>query len=292
MRVLVTGSTGFVGRALVPRLSAAGHEVRAVSRADHGDLAQHVDWRPLVAGIDAVVHLAGQAHATSTLPDEHYDRVNHRVTAELAAASHAAEVKRFVFVSSIRAQTGPVAPNVLDEESPATPADAYGRSKLAAEAAIRATGIAHTILRPVLIYGPELKGNLAALRRLAARRMPLPFGAFHNRRSLLSLSGMSSAIELAISSLATKDQTFVIADRAPIELREIIAAFRAGAGRRPGLVPVPLAIMRAALRLVGGREIWERVGGELVVDPAKLIAAGWSPIYDTGTELARLATRE
>ena len=292
MRVLVTGSTGFVGRALVPDLAAAGHEVHAVSRGDHGDLADGVDWRPLVAGMDAVVHLAGQAHAASELADEHYDRVNHRATAELAIACRTGGVRTLVFVSSIRAQTGPVATSVLDERSPAAPADAYGRSKLAAEAAIRAAGVAHTILRPVLIYGPELKGNLATLRRLAARRVPLPFGAFHNRRSLLALSGLCSAIDLALASPATQDQTFVVADRAPIELREIIAAFRAGAGRRPGLVPVPLAVMRAALRLAGGREMWERVGGELVVDPAKLIAAGWSPVDDTRAELARLAARE
>lgn len=289
MRVLVTGATGFVGRGLVPRLVAANHDVRAVSRADHGDLAAPIDWTPFLENVDAVVHLAGQAHATSKLPDEHYDRVNHRATADLACASHAAGVRRFVFVSSIRAQTGAVATHVLDEASPPAPADAYGRSKLAAETAIRAIGIAHTILRPVLVYGPDLKGNLATLRGLASRRIPLPFGAFHNRRSLLALSGLSSAIELALSAPATKDQTFVVADRTPVELREIIAAFRKGAGRRPGLVSVPLVVMRPALRLA---RMWDRVGGELVVDPAKLVAAGWTPIADTAAELARLATRE
>jgi nucleoside-diphosphate-sugar epimerase len=91
-----------------------------------------------------------------------YDRVNHRATAALAAAARDAGVSRFVFISSIRAQTGPVADNVVSERDTPRPTDAYGRSKLAAERAVVASGVPFTILRPVLVYGPGVKGNFRA----------------------------------------------------------------------------------------------------------------------------------
>ncbi len=117
-RVLVTGASGFIGRAIVPSLASAGYDVRAAVRhlpapfaprvepAAHGDLDADIDWQPLLAGVDFVIHLAGIAH-TSGVSDAHYDRINHRATAALAAAARATGVQRVVFVSSIRAQTGP-----------------------------------------------------------------------------------------------------------------------------------------------------------------------------------------
>ncbi len=298
MRVLVTGATGFVGRALVPHLVRMGHFVRAAVRKSqaiegvdvlpHGDLSKAVDWRPFCANVDAIVHLAGQAHATRALPDSHYEQINHTTTSDLARAAKAEGVRRFVFVSSIKAQTGSTSRSTITEADVARPVDAYGRSKLAAENSLRELGIPYTIFRPVLIYGGELKGNLATLRKITALPVPLPFGAFRNRRSLLALSGFTRAIELALSSSTMLDQTFVIADREPIALRDLIVAFRKARDRRPMLVPIPVALMRLGLRLAGGPDLWERLGGELVVDPAKLVAAGWIPGDSTGTMLEQV----
>ena len=291
-RVLVTGATGFCGRPLVTRLAAAGYDVRAAVRqppsrplpagvetALHADLAGAVDWAPLLAGVDAVVHLAGIAHVARGIPEDRYDRVNHRATADLAAAAQRAGVRHLVFVSSIRAQCGPAADHVLTEADTPRPCDAYGRSKLAAEAAVAAAGVPFTILRPVLIYGPDLKGNLAALARLAALPVPLPFAGFANRRSLLGVDNLVGAILFALATPATHGETYVVADPQPITLAEIVAALRPAGP--PRLFALPQGLVATAARLIGGADFWDRLNGELMAFPGKLMAAGWSPAVDT-----------
>jgi UDP-glucose 4-epimerase len=299
-RVLVTGATGFCGRPLVTALADAGCAVRAAVRGTpspplaraveivHANLAASVAWAPLLAGVDAVVHLAGIAHARARLPDERYDAINHRATAALARAAHAAGVRHLVFVSSVRAQSGSAADHVLTEGDAPRPTDAYGRSKLAAEAAVAAAGVPYTILRPVLIYGPGLKGNLAALARLAALPLPLPLAAFANGRSLLGVDNLVSAIRFVLQAPATRGEIYLVADPQPASFADIVTAFRAGHGRSPGLFRVPPRLIETAARLVGGADLWDRLGGELVVDPGKLIAAGWSPAPDTKAALSAL----
>jgi nucleoside-diphosphate-sugar epimerase len=304
MRVLVTGATGFVGRPLLAALWAAGHEVLAAVRRPPDpplpvgiailagfDLAAPGDWTSLLDGIDAVVHLAGIAHVGPDVPAERYDRVNRAGSAALAAAAVAAGVRHFVFVSSIRAQSGPVADHLLRESDEPRPTDAYGRSKLAAEADISASGIAATILRPVAMYGPGLKGNFDTLARLARLPLPLPFAALGNRRSLLSVDAMAGAIVFVLRTPATIGKTFIVADAKPVTVADILAAMRAGAGRAPLLFPVPSAVFRLAAKAIGRADLWDRLGGELVADPGQLVAAGWQPEPETSAALARLQGR-
>jgi UDP-glucose 4-epimerase len=299
MKVLVTGATGFVGRAVVAALAADGNEVRAAVRhmpspplppgvavAYHGDLAKPIDWAPLLAGIDSVVHLAGIAHAGPGMAEERYDLVNHRATESLAAAARAAGIARFVFVSSIRAQTGPTADHVVTEADEPRPTDPYGRSKLAAERAVQRSGVAFTILRPVLVYGAGAKGNLRALMRLAALPVPLPFGALAARRSLLSLANLAAAISFVLRHKTCAGETYVVADPAPLTIAEIVAALRHGLGRKPGLVAVPPALLRLALAALGRGGSWEQINGALVAEPRKLLAAGWRAERDTRNALA------
>jgi nucleoside-diphosphate-sugar epimerase len=309
MKVLVTGASGFVGRAVVAALAAQGDEVHAAIRvhpdaADdgpgkqafphgitvirHGDLGAAVDWTGVLAGLDAVVHLAGIAHAGPGIPEERYDRVNHRATAALAAAAHDAGVSRLVFISSIRAQTGPAADHVVSERDTPRPTDAYGRSKLAAERAVAGSGVPFAILRPVLVYGPGVKGNLRALMRLAALPVPLPFGALEARRSVVSLANLASAIGFVLREKASTSETYVVADPAPLTIGEIVTALRRGRGKPPGLVAVPEVLLRLALTAVGRGINWEQISGGLVADPAKLMAAGWCPERDTMKALAEM----
>lgn len=301
MKALVTGASGFIGRPVTAALAQAGHAVRAAVRDRRGqhfppgveiamqpDLANPVFWAPLVAGMDAVVHLAGIAHVGPDVPESTYDRVNHMATAELVRAAAAAGVQRFVFMSSTRAQVGAAADEPLTETNEPRPTDAYGRSKLAAEAAVRAAGVPYTILRPALVYGPGAKGNFASLMRLASLPVALPFGAFSNRRSLLALDNLIAAVRFALEDPRATNETFLVANPKAISVAELVAMLRAAAGRKPWLIPVPPGALGLALGMIGRRDAYQRLAGTLVAEPHKLMAAGWQPVVDTETALTQM----
>jgi nucleoside-diphosphate-sugar epimerase len=285
--VLVTGAGGFVGRQLVPYLAERGYRVIAASRAagtfEHPnvvavplpDLSRSFDWQPLLGQCDAVVHLAGIAHAHAD--DTLYDRINHQAVAELAHAAVRGGI-HLIFVSSILAQSGSSSNRELTEDDIPAPADAYGKSKLAAEQAVRAAGGSFTILRPVVIYGEDEKGNFAIVRKVSRLPIPLPFGALTAQRSVLWIENFNSAVAMALTDPHTRGETFIVSDSIPITLPDLIARYRTGLGTSPWLVPVPERWLERLLRATGQGAIWERIGRPLVARPKKLLALGWKPL--------------
>jgi nucleoside-diphosphate-sugar epimerase len=299
-RILVTGASGFIGSAASSALAAAGHNVRAASRKPNRtveqanvewvelpDLAHEVDWSPLVAGMDIVLHLAaiahrGEADGGDVVP------VNHAATASLAQCCRGHAVQRLIFMSSIGAQTGSAADHIVSENDEPRPVTAYDRAKLAAEEDIRRSGVPFTVLRPVIVYGPGARANVALLTRIAALPLPLPFGALRNRRSLVAIENLMQAITFCLGSPQTLNQTFIVADPEPIALADMFAALRHGAGRSPMLFPIPPSAIKLLLTAVGRPELWDRIGRELVASSAKLQQAGWSPKIDTKAGLAAM----
>jgi nucleoside-diphosphate-sugar epimerase len=284
--VLVTGSDGFIGRHLVPYLAAQGYKVIAASRATPAfedpnvvaaplpDLSIPFDWQPLLQQCDAVVHLAGIAH---TFADEKmYDRVNHRATEALALAASRCG-KHLVFVSSIAAQSGAFSDQELTEDDPPRPSNAYGRSKLAAEQSIRASGASFTILRPVVIYGDGEKGNFATVHKISRLPIPLPFGALTAQRSVLSVHNFCSAVVMALANPRARGETFIVSNPTPLTVADVIARYRTGMGRPPWLMPIPERWLELSLRAIGRSTVWQRIGCPLVARPRKLLALGWKP---------------
>jgi nucleoside-diphosphate-sugar epimerase len=284
--VLVTGSDGFIGRHLVPYLAAQGYKVIAASRTMSAveapnavsirlpDLSLPFDWLPLLQGCDAVVHLAGIAHTFAD--DDLYDRVNHQATDALADAAFRCNT-HLVFVSSIAAQSGSFSDKELTEDDPPRPNNAYGRSKLAAEHAVRAAGASFTILRPVVIYGDGEKGNFATVHKLSRLPIPLPFGGLTAQRSVLSVQNFCSAVAMALTDARARGETFIVSDPTPLTVSEVIARYRARLGRSPWLIAMPEKWLELFLKAVGKSTIWQRMGCPLVARPRKLLALGWKP---------------
>jgi nucleoside-diphosphate-sugar epimerase len=254
-----------------------------------GDLGGPIDWQPLLDGVDHVVHSAGLAHADGDIPEERYQAVNTQGTLALARAAHAAGVRRFVFLSSIRAQSGPVSDRPLSEADTPAPTDAYGRSKLAAEEGLAGLDLDWVALRPVLVYGPGVKANMAALVKLARLPVPLPLGGLSAKRSLLAIENLSEAIAFALIEACPARRSYIVSDPEPLSVAGMLAAMRAGRGRNPGLIPVPTALLALAARLAGRSGAYERLANGLVASPDALLNAGWRPPAETKAALARLA---
>jgi nucleoside-diphosphate-sugar epimerase len=298
--IALTGSTGFIGRHLLAGLTARGDRVRVLLRRPVelpaeasgvviGDLASPRNMAQALRGVDAVVHSAGLAHAMSGVPEDDYRAINTDATVALARAAERAGARRFVFLSSIRAQTGPTAEGVVTEERPPEPTDPYGRSKLAAEEGIARLDLDYVSLRPVLVFGAGVGGNMAALLRLARSPWPLPLSALTGRRSLLAVENLVEAVGAVLDAPGPLRRPLIVSDPHPLTVPDMIAALRQGLARRPGLVPVPTPLLRAAARLAGREGAFERLAGSLVADSGALTRLGWAPREETRAALARLA---
>ena len=303
-RILVTGASGFVGRPLVAALLRAGYAVRAVTRRQISfpdsveaaivpDFLNPIDWNQILQGVDIVIYLAGMVHGS--VPDAAYsefDQINWIATQRLADAAKEVGIERFVYISSVRAQVGASAVQVVREQDEPSPANQYGRSKLAAEQAIRAAGVPFTILRPVVIYGPHPKGNMRTLVRLARSPLPLPVASFTGRRSLLAVDNLIAAIIFALNNPVTVGETYLVADSKPMTIGEILTMLRKSQGRSLTTINVPQVIIRLLLMMCGRTDVWSRLSGNMVVDTSKLESVGWRPAVDTYTGFLEMIRAE
>lgn len=308
--VLVTGAAGFVGRRVVADFAAAGWSVRAVVRRAQqesqqelpapgvqwlalGDLSAQPDWPAALAGVDAVVHLAGRAHVMNddaVDPLAEYRRVNVTATVALARAAADAGVRRFVFMSSVKAVAESSDGGGLPEDATPQPADPYGISKREAELALLAPGafgaMSVVVLRPPLVYGPGVRANFARLMAWVARGLPLPFGAADNRRSLVYVGNLADAVRFAVDSPELAGKACFVTDGEDLSTAELIRRLAAAMRRMPRLLWVPTGLLRAALSALGRRAEADRLLGTLTLKADHLREAGWRPPFGVDEGLA------
>jgi nucleoside-diphosphate-sugar epimerase len=300
--VALTGATGFIGQYLLRELPKRGYRLRVLLRrptmlpegcasAVIGDLAKPYNMAEALSGVDAVIHSAGIASTMSGLPEDDYRLFNTEATVKFARAAERARVKRFVFLSSIRAQSGPTAEGVLTEERTPEPTDAYGRSKLAAEQGLAETALDWVALRLALVYGPGVEGNMARLIKLARSPYPLPLAGLKAEHSLLALDNLVEAVDKVLAAQEPLRRPLIVADPKPLTLGGIIAAMRQGLGRRAALFYVPKPLLKTALRAAGHSEGYEPLFGSLVADPSALARLNWVPCVDTTAGLAALVRK-
>lgn len=296
--VLVTGATGYLGRALVERLARDGYAVRAAVRRDFGrwpegvdpvlvgDLSASTDWSEAAAGADCVVHCAARAHVlkeTATDPLTEFRRVNTEGAVALGRQAAEAGVRRLVFISSIGVNGAETRGRPFAAADEPAPHSAYAVSKLEAEQGLAVvaaeTGLEVVVIRPPLVTGPDPKGNLATLRSAIRRGLPLPFGLVAgNRRDLVSLDVLCDLIKTCIRHPAAAGRTFLVSDGAPVSTRRLLEDIGAMDGRKPRLLPVPPGLLSMLLGALGKTSLRSQLLGDLEVDiAATRDTLGWTP---------------
>ena len=294
MRVVVTGATGFVGKALCVEFVAHGHAVvPAVRRASClagevvvGDIDGATDWTTALAACDAVVHLAARVHVmddTAHDPLAQYRATNTDATLNFARQAAQVGVKRFVYISTIKVNGEGRGTAYCETDAPA-PGDAYAISKWEAEQGLQRiageTGLEVVILRPPLVYGPGVKANFRQLLRTVERGWPLPLGAIRNRRSLLYLGNLVDAIRLCVEHPAAAGQTFLLDDGEAISTPELVRAVASAMGRPARLLAMPVGVLELVGILLGKRAAVARLTGSLYVDSSAIRSRlGWTPPY-------------
>ncbi len=312
MRCLITGGSGFVGRALTSHVLASGCEVRlslrqpqrvdqiaGVETVEIGSLSLGNDWTAALREVDRVVHLAARVHVMndkSLGPLAEFRRVNVEGTANLARQAAAAGVRRFVYLSSIKVngeftQEGH---SFTADDAPA-PEDPYGVSKHEAEQALRQiaadTGMEVVIIRPPLVFGRGVKANFESMMRWLARGVPLPLAAVsENRRSLVALENLVDLIMTCLSHPAAANQTFLVSDGDDLSTASLLRRMGAALGHPARLFYVPPSLLKLGAQVVNKPGIYQRLCGSLQMDITKTRRLlDWSPPVSVDEGLRRAA---
>lgn len=308
--ILLTGASGFVGRAVLECLSGSRSVRIVVRQADLTGFPEGVDvvqaslspdqeWACALSGVSAIVHCAARVHVMNEGAEDplaEFRRVNVDSTMRLARQAAEAGVRRFVFVSSIKVNGEqslhgqPFTP----EHTPA-PVDPYGQSKYEAEVGLRAlsevSSMEVVIIRPPLVYGPGVKANFLAMMRWLKRGIPLPLGAVTgNKRSLVALDNLVDFIVTCLDHPAAANQTFLVSDGESLSTATLLQRMGGALGKPARLVPVPVSLLKLGASLLGKPGMAQRLCDSLEVDISKTRELlGWVPPISVEEGLRRTA---
>lgn len=298
--VLVTGANGFIGRILVQMLEERGYAVRRAVRTGTagdnsiaiGSIGPATDWEAAVAGVDAVVHLAARVHRPN---EEHagelYNLVNSEGTLQLARAAHRANVRRFIFLSSILVNgscTDGRAP--FHENDKLCPRGVYGQSKAAAEHGLQELAaefkMGVSIVRPPLVYGRDAGGNFRQLVTALKLRLPLPLGRVDNRRSFIGVENLSSFISMLLDiEQRGMCKAYLVADAEQISTAAFIRQMGRALKKPAILLPIPPKLLDLAVKTLKPT-LRDSLFGSLEMDTSSALSIGWRAPFNMEESLA------
>jgi len=307
-KVLLTGATGFVGRELTTELLHRKFNVVAAVRKIStelpsevrqemvGDLLPDLNWAIALQNIEVVIHAAARVHVmneTDLDPLSEFRRVNVEGTLNLASQAIEAGVKRFIFISSIK-----VNGEMTAEGYPFTPddiidvIDPYGLSKYEAEEGLlelaKDTAMEVVIIRPPLIYGPNVKANFQNMMAWVHKGIPLPFSLVRNKRSLLAIDNLVDFIIYCVDHPKAANEIFLVSDGEDVSIAELLQKVARALGKKAILFPVPVSFMKLIFKLAGKNDVSNRLFGSLQIDSSKTNRVlGWSPVTTMADQLTK-----
>lgn len=308
MKVLVTGSSGFVGAALCKELcSLRGLSVVGSSRTDFrlpvdnytfvkfDDSLEVAEWGDALQGVDVVVHLAARAHVlseTSIDPLAEFRKANVINTLALAEQALVAGVKRFIFISSIGVNGACSYKSEFTELSRPNPHALYATSKWEAEQGLtrllHRTELELVIIRPPLVYAANAPGNFKKLLKIVSAGMPCPFSMVNNRRSLIALENLVDFIVTCLEHPRAANQVFLVADKTPVSTAQIVEYLAAGMSTKARLFPMPQLILKLVATTVGQRSLYTQLCESLEIDADKAYSMlSWTPPIEVDSALKK-----
>jgi nucleoside-diphosphate-sugar epimerase len=295
--VLVTGANGWIGHHLTMRASIVGWSVRGAVRlpvtasatgnvVPVGELDGNTDWLHALLNCRVVVHTAARVHMMhdkTSNPLREYRRVNVEGSLNLARQASKAGIKRFIFVSSIKVNGEQTLPNQpFHADDGPDPKDPYGISKMEAEQGLRdiarQTGMEVVIVRPPLVYGPNVKANFATLMRAVKRGVPLPLGAINNQRSLIGIDNLVDFLITCIDHPLAANETFLVSDGRDLSVPELVCELANAMGVKAHLLNIPVSALQFFATFMGKRDAVNRLCENLQmdIDKARQLLA-WTP---------------
>ena len=309
MKVLVTGASGFVGTALCENLIARGLTTTGIVRQMPENPLPGVDyqivsgfskskfWEEILVGVDVVVHCAARAHImrdSERDPLAAYREVNVEGTRSLAEQAVSYGVKRFIYISSIKVNGEGTNEHPYKADDIPAPEDSYGISKWEAEQVLQKIGCTSNleivIIRPPLVYGPEVRVNFLKLMKLVKSGLPLPFGAIHNNRSFVAVDNLVDLILICLHHPAATNQTFLVSDGDDLSTTDLLRRMAKAFGISSRLVPVPVFLLRTVAFLLGKTDLTQRLCGSLQIDISRAKQLlGWTPKVSVDEALLKTA---
>jgi nucleoside-diphosphate-sugar epimerase len=296
MKILVTGSSGFVGKSITAALLKQGHSVLAAVRFKAnsikdaevvvGDINGDTSWTAALRDVDVVIHLAARVHVMtehSANPLAEFRRINVDGTRHLAECATKAGVKRFVYVSSVKVNGEQTTLPYTELDEP-NPQDAYGISKWEAEQALHKispeTGMEVVVVRPPLVYGARVKGNFAQMIKVLAKGIPLPFESVKNLRSFIYVENLVDTLILCATHPKAAGQTYLVSDVQDISTPDLLRKLSSAMGKPAKLLPCSSSLIRLAGRLLRKSDQIDKLVGSLQVDSSKIRRElGWEPPF-------------